>query len=49
VTDLPQRSPSYSRLTLMALADADTPPTLADGYDRLVVTHQFDPALQELP
>lgn len=49
VTDVPVRSPSYNRLTILALADANTPPTLADGYDRLVVTHSFDPPLQEVP
>jgi hypothetical protein len=48
VTDIPVRSPSYNRLTILALADANTPPTLADGYDRLVVTHSFDPPLQEV-
>jgi hypothetical protein len=34
---------------VLALRDAHTPPTLADGYDRLVVTHSFDPPLQEVP
>ena len=35
----------YTRLSILALADPDTPPTLEEGYDRLVTTHSFDPGL----
>jgi outer membrane protein assembly factor BamB len=49
IDDLPKRTPTYRRLSILALVDADTSPTLADGYDRLVVTHSFDPPLQEVP
>ncbi|MFN8018997.1 MAG: PQQ-binding-like beta-propeller repeat protein [Acidimicrobiales bacterium] len=41
--DLP--ADGYTRLSLLALADAATPPTLQEGYDRLVTTHSLDPAL----
>lgn len=36
---------AYTRLSVLALADATTPPTLEEGYDRLVTTHSFDPGL----
>ena len=36
---------AYTRISVLAVADAATPPTLAEGYDRLVTTHSFDPAL----
>ena len=32
-----------------SLADADTPPTLEEGYDRLVTTRSFDPGLTPAP
>ena len=41
--DLP--ADGYTRISLLALADATTPPTLQEGYDRLVTTHSLDPAL----
>jgi polyvinyl alcohol dehydrogenase (cytochrome) len=36
----------YTRLSLLALADATTTPTVQEGYDRLVTTHSFAPALK---
>lgn len=36
---------SYTRLSVLALADVDTPPSIQEGYDRLVTTHAFDPGL----
>ncbi|WP_208027297.1 outer membrane protein assembly factor BamB family protein [Rhabdothermincola sediminis] len=41
---LPART-SYNRITLLALASADTMPTPADGAARLLVTVSFDPPL----
>ncbi len=41
--DLPAEG--YTRISLLALADATTPPTLQEGFDRLVTTHSLDPAL----
>ena len=35
----------YTRITVVAFADADTPPTLQDGIDRFVTTQGFDPPL----
>jgi outer membrane protein assembly factor BamB len=40
---------AYTRLSLVALADASSPPTLTEGYDRLVTTHSFDPGLVPAP
>jgi outer membrane protein assembly factor BamB len=39
------RADAYTRLSVLALADADTPPALQEGYDRLVTTRSFDPGL----
>jgi hypothetical protein len=39
------RADAYTRLSVLALADTDTPPALQEGYDRLVTTHSFDPGL----
>ncbi|MEZ5177377.1 MAG: PQQ-binding-like beta-propeller repeat protein [Acidimicrobiales bacterium] len=39
------RAESYTRLSLVALADASSPPTVQEGYDRLVTTHSFEPGL----
>lgn len=36
---------SYTRISLVALADATTTPSLQEGYARLVTTRAFDPAL----
>jgi outer membrane protein assembly factor BamB len=41
--DLPAES--YTRLSVLALADGGTLPSLQEGYDRLVTTHSFDPGL----
>ncbi len=37
---------SWSRLSLLALVGPETPPSLQEGYDRLVTTHSFDPPLR---
>jgi len=39
----------YTRISLLALADESTPPTLQEGFDRLVTTHSFDTALAPAP
>lgn len=36
----------WTRLSIVAVTDPDTPPTLQEGFDRLVTTHSFDPALR---
>lgn len=36
---------SFTRISLLALADATSLPTVQEGYDRLVTTHALDPAL----
>ena len=43
---LPRRGATYNRATLVAVKDAQTVPTLADGFERLVTTVSFDPPLQ---
>jgi polyvinyl alcohol dehydrogenase (cytochrome) len=43
---LPRLAPSYNRITLLALKDAHTAPTLADGAARLLVTISFEPPLR---
>lgn len=43
------RADAYTRLSLVALADASSPPSLKEGYDRLVTTHSFDPGLVPAP
>lgn len=40
-----RRADAYTRFTVVALADATTPPTLQDGFDRLVTTLSVDPPL----
>ncbi|KAA0236074.1 MAG: Outer membrane protein assembly factor BamB [Acidimicrobiales bacterium] len=42
---MPVNAESYDRITVAALVDADTQPTLQDGYDRLVSTITFEPPL----
>ncbi len=42
---IPVPADGWTRLSVLALVDAHTPPTLQEGYDRLVTTHSFDPAL----
>lgn len=43
---IPRRGATYNRATLVAVKDARTVPTLADGFERLVTTVSFDPPLQ---
>jgi outer membrane protein assembly factor BamB len=43
---LPRPAPSYNRITLLALRDGATAPTLADGAARLLVTVSFEPPLR---
>ncbi|MGH9026634.1 MAG: PQQ-binding-like beta-propeller repeat protein [Acidimicrobiia bacterium] len=43
---IPRAAPSYNRITIVAMKDARTEPTLADGFDRLVSTISFDPPLR---
>ena len=43
------RADQYTRLSLVALSDGHTPPTLLEGFDRLVTTHSFDPGLVPAP
>jgi polyvinyl alcohol dehydrogenase (cytochrome) len=45
-TAIPRFAPSYNRLSVLAIVDESTEPTLSDGADRLVRTLSFDPALQ---
>jgi hypothetical protein len=42
---IPNLQPSYHRLTILALKDANTAPTLQDGLDRLMTTMTFEPPL----
>jgi hypothetical protein len=45
-TKIPRRGATYNRVTLVAVKDAKTVPTLVDGFERLVTTQSFDPPLQ---
>jgi polyvinyl alcohol dehydrogenase (cytochrome) len=45
-TKIPRRGATYNRVTLVAVKDEKTVPTLADGFERLVTTQSFDPPLQ---
>jgi len=45
-TRIPRRGATYNRATLVAVKDARSIPTLADGFERLVTTVSFDPPLQ---
>jgi polyvinyl alcohol dehydrogenase (cytochrome) len=45
---LPRLAPSYNRITLLALEDADTAPTVTDGAARLLVTISFEPPLRPI-
>ena len=40
-TEIAKRADRFTRLTVVALADEDTLPTLQDGFDRLVTTQGF--------
>jgi hypothetical protein len=44
-TKVPRRGATYNRISIVAVKDRKTLPTLADGYERLVTTHSFDPPL----
>lgn len=43
---IPRRGATYNRASIVAVKDAKTVPTLADGFERLVTTVSFDPPLQ---
>lgn len=43
--EIPLPAEQWTRLSILATTDAETPPTLTEGFDRLVTTHSFDPAL----
>jgi hypothetical protein len=43
---IPRKGATYNRATLVAVKDAKSTPTLADGFERLVTTVSFDPPLQ---
>jgi PQQ-like domain len=45
-TAIPRYAPSYNRLSVLAIVDEDTEPTLSDGADRLVRTLSFDPPIR---
>jgi polyvinyl alcohol dehydrogenase (cytochrome) len=40
---------TYNRITLLALEDPETIPTISDGFDRLVATLAFDPPMRLAP
>jgi hypothetical protein len=44
-TSIPRLAATYNRISVVAVQDADTEPTLVDGFDRLVTTISFDPPL----
>ena len=43
---IPRYAASYNRLSVLAIVDETTEPTLSDGADRLVRTLSFDPPLR---
>ena len=45
-TAIPRFAPTYNRLSVLAIVDESTEPTLSDGADRLVRTLSFDPPLR---
>lgn len=45
-TAIPRHAPTYNRLSVLAIVDETTEPTLSDGADRLVRTLSFDPPLR---
>jgi hypothetical protein len=45
-THIPRRGATYNRVSIVAVKDRKTIPTLADGFERLVTTQSFDPPLQ---
>jgi hypothetical protein len=42
---VPHRGATYNRVSIVAVKDPKTLPTLVDGFDRLVSTRSFDPPL----
>jgi polyvinyl alcohol dehydrogenase (cytochrome) len=44
-TKVPRRGATYNRVSIVAVKDTNTLPTLVDGFDRLVSTQSFDPPL----
>jgi polyvinyl alcohol dehydrogenase (cytochrome) len=44
-TKVPRRGATYNRVSIVAVKDPKTLPTLVDGFDRLVSTRSFDPPL----
>ena len=48
-TKIPRRGATYTRLTILAITDSDALPSPAEGVNRLVVTHGFDPPLSPVP
>lgn len=45
-TAIPRYAPTYNRLSVLAIVDETTEPTLSDGADRLVRTLSFEPPLR---
>jgi outer membrane protein assembly factor BamB len=43
---IPRFAPTYNRISVLAIVDEDTEPTLADGADRLVRTLSFEPPVR---
>jgi hypothetical protein len=43
---IPDPGATYNRVTLLAVKDPSKFPPIAEGFERLVVTHSFDPPLQ---
>ncbi len=48
-THVPRAGATYNRVSIVAVKDRKTIPTLADGFERLVTTQSFDPPLQPAP
>lgn len=46
---LPDLGSDFDRLSVLAVNDTSGLPPIAEGYDRLVDTHAFDPALAPVP
>ena len=47
-TAIPRFAPTYNRLSVLAIVDETTEPTLSDGADRLVRTLSFDPPIRSV-
>ena len=46
---IPDLGSDFDRLSVLAVNDTTALPPIAEGYDRLVDTHAFDPALAPVP